>query len=112
MSQFVSPPPGGPQNLGPTIDAVNWAFTLVATAAVGARIYAKTKLTHNIGWDDFWILVSIVRLSLAYWIQRPNSDRINVDIEPFLYSHLYSMCRERLWTTSILLGRPENVAGC
>ena len=61
MSQPMDFLPSGDQDLGTTINAVNWLFTLLAAAAVGARIYGRVHLTHNLGWDDFWICVAIVR---------------------------------------------------
>lgn len=66
MSLPQLPPAGGDQNLGPTINAVNWLFTSLAALAVGARLYGRAKLTHNIGWDDFWIVIAIVRFPASF----------------------------------------------
>ena len=69
MSLF-NPSPTGDQNLGPKINAVNWTFTSVAAVAVGARMYGRLKVTHNFGWDDFWIVVSIMSfVGLCFSIQ-------------------------------------------
>ena len=72
-------PAQGDQGLGPTINAVNWVFTILALLAVGARLYGRVKLTHNIGWDDLWIVVAIVRLSsfmhipFPFWVLRESN---------------------------------------
>ncbi|KAL8829800.1 MAG: hypothetical protein Q9191_001803 [Dirinaria sp. TL-2023a] len=65
MVGSASPPAGGDQNAGRTINAVNWTFTTIAILAVTGRIIGRLALTHNIGWDDFWILVSLL-FSISY----------------------------------------------
>lgn len=56
------PPPGGDQNRGPTINLVVWIFTGISLACVTARMYGRVFLTRNVGWDDFWIVLSMVSL--------------------------------------------------
>ena len=61
MSGQPPPPPlGGDQDRGPTINIVNWTFTAVAALCVVLRLFGRLRLTNNVGWDDFWIFVSIV----------------------------------------------------
>ena len=60
MSLPQQPPVGGDQNLGPIINSVNWLFTTLATISVGLRLYGRARLTHNLGWDDFWTVVAVV----------------------------------------------------
>ncbi|MCJ1458983.1 hypothetical protein MMC28_009360 [Mycoblastus sanguinarius] len=64
MSSPQAPPAGGDRDMGSTINAVNWTFTMVALAAVCARLFGRIKLSRNLGWDDFWIMVSMVRPSV------------------------------------------------
>lgn len=112
MSLPQLPPAGGDQNLGPTINAVNWLFTTLATLAVGARLYGRVRLTHNIGWDDFWIVIAIVRLPGSHDIQtRKNLTKLNAVSEYPLRNHIYSKRYRRNWTTSVLFGRSTNIAG-
>ena len=66
MSGPPSPPPlGEDENRGPTINIVNWTFTAVATLCVVLRLFGRLRLTNNVGWDDFWILVSIVSVPIS-----------------------------------------------
>jgi len=70
MSQSVSasPPPDGDQNQGPLVEAVTWVFTALALITVFLRLLVRLRLTHNPGWDDFWIVLAMVTVptSLAF----------------------------------------------
>ena len=48
------------QNRGSTINAVIWSFVAVYLLTVVARLFGRIKVTSNVGWDDFWILISMV----------------------------------------------------
>ena len=54
------PPLEGDQNEGPTLVIVSWCFTALAIIAVVARLFGRSVLTHNVGRDDVFILISIV----------------------------------------------------
>lgn len=113
MSSFQQQPAGGDQNLGPTINAVCWLFTTLATLAVGARIYGRARLTHNLGWDDFWIVVAMVRLSnfLVLHSVRMRLTKTIAEFEYPLRSNVFCKCRRRNWKTSILPRPTKDVAG-
>ncbi|MCJ1394984.1 hypothetical protein MMC18_007865 [Xylographa bjoerkii] len=55
-----TPPPGGDDNKGPVILASIWTLTSVALITVVARLYGRFKLTRSAGWDDFFIVISMV----------------------------------------------------
>ena len=58
-------PAGGDQNKGPSIEAVIWIFTSIALLTAVFRIFGRLRLTRNIGWDDFWIVIAML-LNLIY----------------------------------------------
>jgi hypothetical protein len=65
MSSTAYPPPVNPGDLGrgPAIIGVTWAFTILAVAAVGLRLYLRGKLLRSIGWDDWIMLTAVVSTS-------------------------------------------------
>lgn len=54
-------PVGGDQDRGPSIEVTIWVFTSIALVTVSLRIFGRVSLTSNIGWDDFWIVVAMVK---------------------------------------------------
>ena len=57
---MTSPPPGGDRNEGPGIETTIWIFTSIALLTVISRIFGRVKLTRNLGWDDFWIVIAML----------------------------------------------------
>lgn len=49
-------------NRGPAILAVSWIECVVAILIVGARLYTRSCLIHNVGIDDWMILLALVSL--------------------------------------------------
>ena len=47
-------------NRGPSILAVSWTECAVATLFVSARMYTRISLIHNVGIDDWTILLALV----------------------------------------------------
>ncbi|PWY94237.1 hypothetical protein BO94DRAFT_458467 [Aspergillus sclerotioniger CBS 115572] len=45
---------------GPQITAVSWTFGGVATIVVIVRLYTRLLLTHKGGWDDVFIVLSLL----------------------------------------------------
>jgi hypothetical protein len=41
--------------------AVAWVRTGAAILTVGIKLFARAKIVHVIGWDDFFIFLSLVR---------------------------------------------------
>lgn len=52
----------GSANRGPAILAVSWIEYVVAIVIVGARMYTRSCLIHNVGIDDWMILLALVSL--------------------------------------------------
>lgn len=42
------------------INVVGWVFTGIAIATVGLKLFARGYMAKNLGWDDFFIVFSIV----------------------------------------------------
>ncbi|SPB42826.1 unnamed protein product [Aspergillus niger] len=49
-----------PADKGPQITAVSWSFGGVAIIVVTIRLYTRLILTRKAGWDDFFIVLSLV----------------------------------------------------
>lgn len=47
-------------NHGPTILAVSWIECGLALVAVITRMYCRAKLIHNVGWDDWTMIFTMV----------------------------------------------------
>ena len=56
-------PDGGDESQGWAILAVCWAFVVVAVCTTILRIVVRTKLTHNLGSDDWVMVVCVVSYS-------------------------------------------------
>lgn len=49
------------ENRGPALVGIIGVFTGSAVIVVALRFYAKARTQGALGWDDFFILISIVR---------------------------------------------------
>ncbi|KAJ8062111.1 hypothetical protein OCU04_008672 [Sclerotinia nivalis] len=56
------PPPVNPDDLGrgPMIIGLTWAFTGLAVIAVSLRLHIRKNITHVVGWDDWFMLASVI----------------------------------------------------
>ena len=113
MSSPQAPPAGGDRDMGSTINAVNWTFTMVALAAVCARLFGRIKLSRNLGWDDFWIMVSMVRPSvLAASVCLEKADRSTISaFKHSIHRNGYSKYQRRHRTPHILYERSSTGQG-
>ena len=58
------PPLGGDQNRGPTVNAVTWSLTAVATFFVVVRMYGRYFITRNPGRDDLFAMLGLVSIPM------------------------------------------------
>lgn len=58
------PPPGGDYDKGPRITGIAWAEAVMCIAAVAARFWGRI-IIHSISWDDWLMLVTLVRSSAS-----------------------------------------------
>ncbi|GLA69080.1 hypothetical protein AtubIFM55763_008261 [Aspergillus tubingensis] len=49
-----------PDDKGPQITAVSWSFGSVAIIVVAIRLHTRLILTRKAGWDDFFIVLSLL----------------------------------------------------
>lgn len=50
------------QSRGSEINLIGWVFTGIAIAAVGLKLFARGHMARDLGWDDFFIFFSMVRV--------------------------------------------------
>jgi hypothetical protein len=48
-------------NLGPKTLALVYSFTFLALISVALRFFSRIKLTKIVGWEDYFIGISMVR---------------------------------------------------
>lgn len=60
--QQMPPPPGGDRSRGPDVYGAVIPITVLSTAFVLARMFARIKLIKNVGWDDHTIVLAQVIL--------------------------------------------------
>lgn len=57
------PPAEGDQDRKAVLLTVVISMTILSTATVLLRIYTRTKVIHNLGWDDYTIVAAqVIRL--------------------------------------------------
>ena len=49
------------ENNGPGLLALSWVMLSVTTLVVALRLYFKGRHVNRIGWDDYMIVLSLVR---------------------------------------------------
>ena len=53
-------PPNGDQNQGPRFLAACYVFAVAALISTITRIAVRSRLTRNLGWDDYWMMITMV----------------------------------------------------
>ena len=53
-------PLGGDQDRAPTLNAVSWTLAVLSLAVCSARVFSRIRLTRNIWWDDWFVLITLV----------------------------------------------------
>ena len=63
MKEFqFSRPPDGDRSQGWAILAVCWAFLTAAFATTVLRVWVRVRLTRNLGWDDYNMMIAMVSI--------------------------------------------------
>ena len=57
---LVTPPPGGDFDKAPALLAIVWTEAVVGTAVLALRLFTRIKIVNNLGWDDFWMVITWV----------------------------------------------------
>lgn len=69
-SQVVSP--GDDKTTGPVQEAVSGLFLSVACVLVGLRFYVRARIMKKLWWDDFVLLLGLVRTPVTIALQWAN----------------------------------------
>lgn len=54
-----------PQDKGPTILGVTWAFTSLSVIVIALRLYVRIKLANGLKAHDWVMVLALVRISLV-----------------------------------------------
>ena len=46
---------------GPTLVGVLWMETILCIFILGLRLYTRTMIRRNLGWDDLLLVITAVR---------------------------------------------------
>ena len=60
MSSSLSAPPDGDTNRANELNAVAWTWIALSSVIVALRFYTRIRLTKNLSWDDWFILITLV----------------------------------------------------
>ena len=71
MSTLIAPP-GGDRNRAAELNAVAWTWFSLSTVFVAARVYSRLRLTRNFWYDDFFIVLTWVRMKMILPSIRPS----------------------------------------
>lgn len=55
----------GSDNRGPELLGLIWTFTTVSIATVALKLFTRRKFLQGLGWDDFFIFLSLVSYCLT-----------------------------------------------
>ncbi len=106
MNDALQPPPGGRQNRGTAFLIVVLVFTVLAWVFLTPRIYIRAFVKRAIGWDDAFIVLSLVS-SLARMLNIMDC----VLTKPGPCNNLHRLhrprCRRRLRPTPLLALAPS-----
>lgn len=60
----LSRPPDGDRSQGWALLAVCWAFVTAALATTILRVWVRMRLTRNVGWDDYNMIIAMVSIDV------------------------------------------------
>jgi hypothetical protein len=58
-----APPLDGDVNRGPTLLTISLVTTSIALLTTVFRIFVRHRIVRSIGWDDYTIIVAMVKIS-------------------------------------------------
>ena len=60
QEHYFMVPTDGDVDRGWALLAVCWSFILCAFITTALRVFVRSRLTRNLGWDDFWMVTAMV----------------------------------------------------
>ena len=95
MVSYLPGPPSSSalchENQGAICLAVTWILLTIGIITVSLRLYVRLDIRHNVGWDDYTAVASLVRGSSSTHLMGSCSAL------PFAYKTDYYSCATRLW---------------
>ena len=56
----LTAPLDGDRNRAGELDAIAWSWCAVSIVVVGAKLYSRIRITRNMWWDDWFIVITMV----------------------------------------------------
>ncbi|KAI6785266.1 uncharacterized protein J7T54_006908 [Emericellopsis cladophorae] len=107
----MTPQPDSYGGRGPTLNAVLWTETVVATMFVFARCYTRLFILHSAGWDDFFLVLTLLLLAAysacisagtAYGIGQKRAD---IDPADYVQAHMFEIIGQGVCIFNIAISR-------
>ena len=70
--EIFTPPSNGDVDQGWAILAICWAFIALALVTTILRVWVRSRITHNLGGDDYVAVAAMVR-ARSCLIEKPRS---------------------------------------
>ena len=65
-AQTFSRPVDGDRDQGWAIVSVCWAFVTLALISTLLRVWVRSRITRNLGWDDYNMMIAMVKGHLCW----------------------------------------------
>lgn len=91
MASLQSAPAEGDSNRAVELNALAWSWFAVSSIVVSLRFYSRIGLTRNLWWDDWFILLTLVRLLPFLGCILLTISRIGINIDLHLHVDLYGL---------------------
>ena len=53
-------PPHGDEDQGQRYIGAAWTLVIIALITTVVRVLVRSRLTHNMGWDDYWMIITMI----------------------------------------------------
>ena len=84
-------PAEGDSNRAVELNALAWGWFAVSLIVVSLRFYSRIGLTRNLWWDDWFILLTLVRLLPFLGCILLTISQIGINIDLHLHVDLYGL---------------------
>lgn len=76
-------------NQGPELLAIIWTFTAISIATVILKLFTRRRFLQGLGWDDFFIFISLVSSYLLVAIIACSELTCSLDTSCYLHCPVY-----------------------
>ena len=91
MASPQSAPPEGDSNRAVELNALAWSWFAVSSIVVSLRFYSRIGLTRNLWWDDWFILLTLVRLLPIFGCFLLTISQTGINIDLHLHVDLHGL---------------------